>query len=203
MALPLLLLLWLTLPPCRDAQRLEAEQVGARSGRAARAAHIERVMASCEPDAAFMSHAALYLAEAAQQSRNRRLMPEAYRLARQAVRANPGGAFGYEILSDVIAIDVDLSNLYRKAVLADSIRHYAAHALALDPSSAKAAYILGRWHFEVASLPFYAASARALVTPESTPGSIAEAVRYLERAYRLNPDPEIRDWLDRARAKSR
>lgn len=203
MALPLLLLLWLTLPPCQDAQRLEAERIGARSGLAARAAHIGRVLASCEPDAAFMSHAALFHAEAARQARDRRLMPEAYRLARRAVQADPGSAFGYEILSDVIAIDVDLSNLYQKAVLADSIRHYAAHALALDPDRAKAAYILGRWHYEVAELPFYAASARAWITPDAPAGSMTDAVRYLERAYRLNPDPEIRIWLDRARAKSR
>lgn len=200
----MLLLVWLFLtqpPACPGHLKEEADRIGARSGRAARAAFIDRALLGCAPDAALMSHAALMYAEAAQAAGNSRLMPKAYSLARSALERDPGRAFGYEILSDVIAIDIDLSNLYRKAVLADSVRHYAAHALALDPNSAKAAYILGRWHLQVAALPPYAAAARTLIAPQAAPGTYADAVRYLELAYRLNPDPEIRMYLDRARAK--
>jgi|GEM_PF-6185527 len=196
------LVFWM-MPPCTDAARLEAERIGSQAGREARAVYMDLLLSRCEPDAAFMSHAALMFAEAAQASKNGRWLPDAYRLARTAIRTEPGSAFAHEIMSDVIAIDIELTHLFRKAVLADSVRLFATQALRLDPNRAKAAYILGRWHLQVADLPPYAAMIRTMLTPGAYPARYEDAVRYLELAYRLNPDPEIRQWLDVARSKSR
>lgn len=68
------------------------------------------------------------------------------------------------------------------------IKEEAERALALDPDYAWAHHVLGRWHYEVASLGRTARFFVRLFYGGLPDASYAEAIRHLERAVALEPD---------------
>ncbi len=68
------------------------------------------------------------------------------------------------------------------------IREEAERALALDPNYAWAHHVLGRWHYEVATLSGPARLFVRMFYGGLPAASTAEAIRHLERAVALEPD---------------
>jgi tetratricopeptide (TPR) repeat protein len=67
------------------------------------------------------------------------------------------------------------------------VKDYAERALALDPNYDWACHVLGRWHYEVASLGATRRFFVKLIYGGLPPASSAEAVRLLRRAIELAP----------------
>ena len=65
---------------------------------------------------------------------------------------------------------------------------HAERALALDPAYDYAHHVLGRWHYEVATLGATTRFFVRLIYGGLPPASTAEAVRHLRRAIALSPD---------------
>lgn len=67
------------------------------------------------------------------------------------------------------------------------VREYAEQALALDPHYDYAHHVLGRWHYEVATLGVATRVIVKLIYGGLPHASTAEAVRHLQRAAELSP----------------
>lgn len=67
------------------------------------------------------------------------------------------------------------------------VKEEAERALTLDPNYAWAHHVLGRWHYEVATLGFAARFVVRLIYGGLPAASTAEAVRQLRRAVELEP----------------
>jgi tetratricopeptide (TPR) repeat protein len=67
------------------------------------------------------------------------------------------------------------------------VREYAERALALNPNYDYAHHVLGRWHYEVATLGATKRWLVRLIYGELPPASLDEAVSHLKRAVELSP----------------
>jgi tetratricopeptide (TPR) repeat protein len=67
------------------------------------------------------------------------------------------------------------------------VKEEAERALALDPKYAWAHHVLGRWHYEVATLGFATRFVVRIIYGGLPAASTAEAVRHLQRAVELEP----------------
>lgn len=67
------------------------------------------------------------------------------------------------------------------------VKQEAERAVALDPRSDWAHHLLGRWHYEVASLSLGTRFFVRLIYGGLPPASNAEAIRHLERAVEIAP----------------
>jgi tetratricopeptide (TPR) repeat protein len=90
---------------------------------------------------------------------------------------------------------ISVSNLYQQAHLADSVRIYAEKMLAINPNNARALHILGRWHFEVASLGWIVRFFSKLIFGVSPQGDYTKAIHYFERAVSLENYVVHNYWL--------
>ncbi len=68
------------------------------------------------------------------------------------------------------------------------VRQHAEQALARDPAYDYAHHVLGRWHYEVATLGATKRFLVRLIYGGLPPASTADAVRHLQRAVELSPD---------------
>jgi tetratricopeptide (TPR) repeat protein len=125
--------------------------------------------------------------EAAGPADKRRLALESLSFAERAARLEPHNAV------DVLSVAIGEGKL---ALLEDNrgrversrlMREYAERALALDPDYALAHHVLGRWHYEVASLGAAKRMLVRLIYGGLPPASTVEAVRHLRRATELDP----------------
>ena len=115
--------------------------------------------------------------------------------AQRAVALEPGN--GVNVLSLAICHGklAVYSDTRTKIAYSRLVREEAGQALALAPDYAWAHHVLGRWHYEVASL---GATSRFLVRllygglPDA---SVEKGVGYLQRATELEPD-ELNHWLE-------
>ena len=118
----------------------------------------------------------------------KRLATEALAYARRAydlAPKNPVNVLSLAICYGKIAIYADTRTKIEYSRL---VKEYADQALALDPAYDYAYHILGRWHYEVATLGFAARWIVKLVYGGLPNASTAEAVRCLRRACELSPD---------------
>lgn len=82
-----------------------------------------------------------------------------------------------------------------KVEMSRLIREDAERALRLDPDYAWAHHVLGRWHYEVATLGATARFFARLLYGGVPPASLDEGVAHLRRATELEPG-ELNHWLD-------
>lgn len=75
------------------------------------------------------------------------------------------------------------------------IKDEAEQSLRLDPNYAWAHHLLGRWHYEVASLGAAARFFAKLFYGGIPPASVNEGITHLKRATELEPD-ELNHWID-------
>ncbi|HEX2860783.1 MAG TPA: hypothetical protein VHN79_04055 [Lacunisphaera sp.] len=75
------------------------------------------------------------------------------------------------------------------------IKTETERALELDPNYAWAHHLLGRWHYEVASLGPAARFLARIFYGGIPPASVDKGIAHLERATELEPD-ELNHWVD-------
>ncbi|MDP3071187.1 MAG: hypothetical protein Q8N18_12930 [Opitutaceae bacterium] len=125
--------------------------------------------------------------ETADLEEKKRLCTEALEHARRAVALQPNDAVN--VLS--LAICHGKLGLYSdtrtKIEYSRLVKEQAERTLTLDPSYDYAHHVLGRWHYEVASLGAATRFFVRLIYGGLPPASTAEAVRHLRRAVELAP----------------
>ena len=89
----------------------------------------------------------------------------------------------------------------KKKVVEDvrNIKQFADKALALDPSHAKANYVLGKWHFEMLNLNWFKKAAMKTFYGGLPPADIDTAINYMEKCKTLSPY-FVPNYLDLAKA---
>ncbi len=75
-----------------------------------------------------------------------------------------------------------------------AVRKYALRAIELDPNYDGTYHVMGRWHYELASLNWFEKKIAALVYGKLPEGSFAEAESYFHKAMKAKPD-ETRHYL--------
>ncbi len=75
------------------------------------------------------------------------------------------------------------------------IKEEAERSLQLDPNYAWAHHVLGRWHYEVASLGMTARFFARLLYGGISPASLEEGITQLRRSTELEPG-ELNHWID-------
>ena len=88
-----------------------------------------------------------------------------------------------------------VSDVRTKVEYSRLIKEEAERSLSLDPGYAWAHHILGRWHYEVASLGMTARVFARLLYGGIPPASPEEGVTHLQRATELEPG-ELNHWID-------
>lgn len=118
----------------------------------------------------------------------RRLCTTALAYAEKAVALDPRNAvnvLSVAICYGKLALDADTRT---KVEYSRLVRRYAEQALALDPNYDYAHHVLGRWHYEVASLGATKRFLVRLVYGGLPNASTTEAIRHLRRAVELAPE---------------
>jgi tetratricopeptide (TPR) repeat protein len=87
------------------------------------------------------------------------------------------------------------SDVRTKVEMSRLIKDDATLSLRLDPNYAWAHHILGRWHYEVASLGATARFFARLLYGGIPPASVDEGIKHLKRAVELEPG-ELNHWID-------
>ncbi len=82
-----------------------------------------------------------------------------------------------------------------KVEMSRLIKDEAEGALKLDPNYAWAHHLLGRWHYEVASLNGVERFLAKLLYGGIPPASVSEGIDHLKRATELEP-AELNHWLE-------
>lgn len=88
-----------------------------------------------------------------------------------------------------------VSDVRTKVEMSRLIKEDAERSLRLDPNYAWAHHLLGRWHYEVASLGATARFFARLLYGGIPPASVAEGVTHLRRATELDP-AELNHWIE-------
>lgn len=117
-----------------------------------------------------------------------RLAEAALPHAERAARLDPRSAvalLSLAVLHGKLAVEGDAAT---KIEYARRIRRQAEEALALDPEYAWARHVLGRWHVELAQVGLAKRAVVAVFFGGLPEASLAEGIRLLEEAVRLEPD---------------
>lgn len=115
--------------------------------------------------------------------------------ARRATALNPTDAvnvLSVAICHGKLALCSDTREKVRYSRL---VREEAERALALDPNYAWAHHVLGRWHYEVASLGATSKFFVGLLYGGLPAASLDDGIRHLQRATELEPG-ELTHWLE-------
>ena len=118
----------------------------------------------------------------------KRLCTTALGYAQRAVAREPNNAVNVLSLAICYGKLATLSDTRTKLEYSRHVTEYAERALALDPNYDYAHHVLGRWHYEVASLGAGTRFLVKLIYGGLPPASTVEAVRHLQRACELAPD---------------
>lgn len=125
--------------------------------------------------------------ETSDETEKRRLCTLALDHARRAVALQPRDAVNVLSLAICYGKLATLSDTRTKLHYSRLVKEHAETALALDPGYDYAYHVLGRWHYEVASVGGAARLVAKLIYGGLPPASIAEAVRLLQQAVTLAP----------------
>lgn len=116
-----------------------------------------------------------------------RLCTEALSFAKRSVALEPQNAVNVLSLAICYGKLAALSDTRTKIEYSRLVKSSAEQALALDPDYDYAHHVLGRWHYEVATLGAATRLIVRLVYGSLPDASTAEAVRLLQRAAELAP----------------
>jgi hypothetical protein len=88
-----------------------------------------------------------------------------------------------------------------KKLVADikDIKTYADKALAINPNHARANYILGRWHYQMITMPWTKKAAMKVLFGRMPEATIENAFKYMEKCRTLEPY-YVLNFLDLAKA---
>ena len=125
----------------------------------------------------------------------KRFAQVALNYAERAVALNPRdpvNVLSLAVCHGKLAVYSDTRDKVRYSRL---VREEAEQALAIDANYAWAHHLLGRWHYEVASLGMTSRFFVKLFYGDLPPASIAEGIGHLRRATELEPT-ELNHWLE-------
>lgn len=117
----------------------------------------------------------------------KRLCTESLVYGKRAVELQPDNAVNVLSLAICYGKLGLLSDTRTKIEYSRLMRQYAEQALALNPNYDYAHHVLGRWHYEVATLGAGTRFLVKLIYGGLPSASTAEAVRHLRRAVELSP----------------
>jgi len=117
----------------------------------------------------------------------KRLCTEALACAQRAIALQPDNAVNVLSLAICYGKLATYSDTRVKLEYSRLVKRYAEQALTLDPDYDYAHHVLGRWHYEVASLGAPTRWLVRLVYGGLPDASTAEAVRQLTRATEISP----------------
>ena len=120
-------------------------------------------------------------------SEQKRLCTAALSFAQRSVALEPKNAVNVLSLAICYGKLGALSDTRTKIEYSRLVKTSAEQALALDPAYDYAYHVLGRWHYEVATLGAATRFIVRLVYGSLPDASTAEAVRFLQRAAELAP----------------
>ena len=126
--------------------------------------------------------------EASDVAGKKRLCVEALAYGKRAAELNPHDAVTVLSLAICYGKLGLYSDIRTRIEYSRSVRQLAEQALALNPDYDYAHHVLGRWHYEVASLGAGTRFFVKLIYGSLPPASTAAAVRHLERAVELSPE---------------
>jgi tetratricopeptide (TPR) repeat protein len=117
----------------------------------------------------------------------KRLCTEALACAQRAVALRPSDPVNVLSLAICYGKLATYADTRTKLEYSRHVREHAEQALALDPAYDYAHHVLGRWHYEVATLGLATRFIVKLVYGGLPNASTDEAVRHLTRATELSP----------------
>ena len=130
--------------------------------------------------------------DAAQESQDKsgaeRAAKHSHEMAQKALKAGPDNAKAHLAMALGAGRMTDYVSSGQMVVLSRMVKDEAERAIALDPKEEGAYYVLGRWHFGVASVNPLLKFAARMVVGSLPPASMKEAIRNLEKAVALAPD---------------
>ena len=125
----------------------------------------------------------------------------ALKYAQRAVALQPNNAVNVLSLAICHGKIALYSSVADKIRLSRLVKEEAERALSLDPHYAWAHHVLGRWHYEVATLGSVSRVMVRWVYGGLPPASLDEAVNHLRKATELEPT-ETTHWLELGMALS-
>lgn len=125
--------------------------------------------------------------DTADEAERKKLSLQALDYARRAADLSPGNAVNQLSLAICYGRLALYSDVRTKVAYSRLVKEHAERTLALDPGYDYAHHVLGRWHYEIASLGAPKRWLVKLIYGGLPPASTAEAVRHLRRAAELNP----------------
>ncbi len=183
------------------ATALVQEALAAEAGRdAAKALTLFRQADAARPDDAFILQkiARQYsdlVEDQPDVAAKKRFAQTALEYAQRAVALQPANAVNVLSLAVCHGKLALYSDNRTKVEYSRLVREEAERALALDPDYAWAHHVLGRWHYEVASLGVASKFFVGFIYGGLPAASVAEGLRHLQRATELEPD-ELNHWLE-------
>lgn len=117
----------------------------------------------------------------------KRLCTDALAYALRAVELQPENPVALLSLAICYGKLGQYSNVRTRIEYSRLVLRYAEHALSLNPDDDYAHHVLGRWHYEVASLGAGTRILVKLIYGGLPPASTTEAIRHLRRAVELSP----------------
>ena len=156
-----------------------------------------------EPDAELLHRIAKQYAQMISdphpKSEKRKLAKTAVAYAQRAVADSPRNAQAHLTLAICYGKLAQLDSPRARIAHSRKILEEAQTAAALDPEADYAWHVLGRWHYEMATLhPTLRLAAQTLFGPIPD-ASLAQAVEFLERAQRTGP-PRVAHHIELGRA---
>ncbi len=141
-----------------------------------------------------LSRTRVDLGEQAPASEQKQFYHAAMTDAEAAVAADPQNAEAHLALAIAAGRAGLIAGTREKVELSRVVKESADRAIALDPQSDAALHVRGRWHYEVASLGFFARTAVKVVYGGLPDASYEQAAQDFERA--LGVREEIRHYVE-------
>ena len=120
--------------------------------------------------------------------------------ADKAISANSKNADAYYVRAVAAGKLTEVETENKKLVeQVKDIRTYADKAVSINPNHGKANYVLGKWNFEVLTLPWAKKAAVKVLYGGMPPAAIENAYKYMEKCRKLEPY-FVLNYLDLAKA---
>lgn len=122
--------------------------------------------------------------------------------AKKAIALNPNNARANHWYATLIGKIGILEGTKQKITNSYEVKIYALKAIALDNNYDGTHHLMGRWHYEIASLSWAEKKIAGLIYSTLPEASLTEATGYFKKASMINPD-EIRHqfWLGKTYLK--
>ncbi len=120
-------------------------------------------------------------------ARKRPLFREGLAFARKALAADDGCAEAHLYYAMIIGQLSTYEGNEAKIRVCREMKQHGLRAIALDPTSAYAHHMMGRWHYELADLSWIERTLAEALYGELPDASIEQAIQYFRTARKLEP----------------